>query len=564
MKKIPSILIGLVAFTLLIATSTSSAQVVINELLYNPAGDTDYGSEKLELKNIGTTAVNISSFVLCTSFFYSFEGDFAGITLAPGQILTVHLAFPGTNDANNLYLPNFPPVIPQIYSGTLGNVADEISVYNCNPFCDFGGLGADNRMVDYVQWGTTGVGPNEERHDVAADPTRAGGALWSAAAIFDFAPVATEGQSIAFDGSNGGGGELTLGTDYRVGPPTIGQNNGCFADADCNDNIACTDNRCMAGQCMFLPNDSLCPSNGMFCDGAEVCQAGTGCISAGSPCSVSQFCNETTDTCVGCQSNANCNDNNACTTDTCNNGNCVFTNIAGCCLSNATCLDANPCTLDVCTNFVCVHSPMTNCDPCVNAADCDDDDPCTNDTCESGTCTYSFSTSDCDDDDPCTDDDQCSDGACVGQPADNCCDSDSDCEDENECTDDSCETNRCVSIANDAACDDGDPCTNDDVCASGNCAGIAADDCCTENIGCNDNDDCTTDSCTNSRCVNTAIAGCPNSNDNESSGQGVPDNDNEGDSTETMNNSNRGGCGALGMIPAISMILGISLLRRRS
>jgi len=46
-----------------------------------------------------------------------------------------------------------------------------------------------------------------------------------------------------------------------------------------------------------------------------------------------------------CTNNSQCNDNNACTTDACNAGSCVYTSI--------TCNDNNPCTADACVNGVC-------------------------------------------------------------------------------------------------------------------------------------------------------------------------------------------------------------------
>jgi len=71
----------------------------------------------------------------------------------------------------------------------------------------------------------------------------------------------------------------------------------CVGPADCSDNIACTNDTCVNGSCVFTPDDSLCPDNGAFCDGLEICNAATGCISAGDPCGLTAVCNETTDAC---------------------------------------------------------------------------------------------------------------------------------------------------------------------------------------------------------------------------------------------------------------------------
>lgn len=87
-----------------------------------------------------------------------------------------------------------------------------------------------------------------------------------------------------------------------------------------------------------------------------------------------------------CQTNANCDDGNACTTDTCNNGTCVYTPI--------TCNDSNACTTDTCNPASgCVYTPIT----------CNDNDGCTTDTCNPASgCVYT--PVDCNDNDPCTTD----------------------------------------------------------------------------------------------------------------------------------------------------------------
>jgi hypothetical protein len=67
-----------------------------------------------------------------------------------------------------------------------------------------------------------------------------------------------------------------------------------------------------------------------------------------------------------------CNDNNVCTTDTCNpTTGCVFTN------NTIACDDGNACTqLDTCSGGACVPGP---------AANCDDGNACTADTCDTTT-----------------------------------------------------------------------------------------------------------------------------------------------------------------------------------
>jgi hypothetical protein len=79
-----------------------------------------------------------------------------------------------------------------------------------------------------------------------------------------------------------------------------------------------------------------------------------------------------------------CDDDNACTTDTCVDGECVNTPIV--------CDDGNACTADTCDPATgCVYTPIV----------CDDDSECTADTCDPATgCVYTPIV--CDDDSECT------------------------------------------------------------------------------------------------------------------------------------------------------------------
>jgi len=72
----------------------------------------------------------------------------------------------------------------------------------------------------------------------------------------------------------------------------------CDDNGDCNDGIACTNNTCMNGSCVYTPDNGLCPSDGQFCTGVETCNATLGCVSSGNPCSSSQTCDEPSDTCL--------------------------------------------------------------------------------------------------------------------------------------------------------------------------------------------------------------------------------------------------------------------------
>jgi hypothetical protein len=131
-----------------------------------------------------------------------------------------------------------------------------------------------------------------------------------------------------------------------------------------------------------------------------------------------------------------CDDNDACTEDSCDpNTGCVYTAIIEC-------DDNNACTEDLC-------DPNTGCS--YTDIDCDDNDACTDDSCDPNTGCVNTPV-DCDDNDACTDDSCDPNTGCVNTPVD--------CDDNNVCTDDSCDPNTgCVNTQID--CDDNDACTDD-------------------------------------------------------------------------------------------------------
>jgi len=66
---------------------------------------------------------------------------------------------------------------------------------------------------------------------------------------------------------------------------------------DCNDSIACTIDSCDedGDTCINAPDDAAC-DNGIFCDGAETCEAIAGCLFGDNPCT-GQVCNESAESC---------------------------------------------------------------------------------------------------------------------------------------------------------------------------------------------------------------------------------------------------------------------------
>lgn len=258
------------------------------------------------------------------------------------------------------------------------------------------------------------------------------------------------------------------------------------------------------------------------------------------PCSEETECDDgdacTTDTCngeAGCSHTpVTCNDNNGCTDDSCNPASgCVFVN------NTKPCTDNNACTVgDMCISGICLALPMPP---------CNDNNVCTTDSCNPATgCVFVNNTEPCTDGSACTQNDTCTAGSCVGEaitcndgsfctndtcaPATGCvftaiscsdgnacngletCDPQSgcaagvapNCNDSNACTTDSCNpATGCVFTA--VNCNDGNACTADTCAPAVGCVNTA--------INCNDNNACTTDSCnTATGCSNTAI----NCNDN--------------------------------------------------
>jgi len=206
----------------------------------------------------------------------------------------------------------------------------------------------------------------------------------------------------------------------------------------------------------------------------------------------------------------NCDDNDPCTADACNNGQCSNTPIPGCgripCISNTQCFDNDGCTNDFCaTDGFCSNTPVvcndqSSCtgDACVNGqcqytpVVCNDQNSCTTDACVNGQCVYTPVV--CNDQNSCTTD-ACVNGQCVYTQVV--------CNDQNSCTTDACVNGQCVYTP--VVCNDQNSCTTD-ACVNGQCVYTP--------VVCNDQNSCTTDACVNGQCVYTPIqgcGGCPNS-----------------------------------------------------
>ena len=166
---------------------------------------------------------------------------------------------------------------------------------------------------------------------------------------------------------------------------------GCQAGTapNCADFVACTDDSCNEGtdSCDHVANNANC-DDGLFCNGAETCNATLGCQVGGDPCP-GQVCDEGTDTCANCITDGDCSDGLFCNgAETCSAGSCQ----PGTAIN---CNDSVACTDDSC------NEATDSCNNIPNAANCDDASACTTDGCSLVTgCTYTAVT--CDDGIACT------------------------------------------------------------------------------------------------------------------------------------------------------------------
>ena len=162
-----------------------------------------------------------------------------------------------------------------------------------------------------------------------------------------------------------------------------------------------------------------------------------------------------TDTCSGACTGSprDCNDENPCTTDSCDPS-------TGCAHSNNTgpCSDGDACTTgDTCSDGTCQTGAGT--------LNCDDGNPCTNDSCNPASgCVHTDNTNACEDGNACTYGDVCAGGVCAGIAI--------------ACTSDPCiartcnGTNACsVTPLTGTTCNDGNLCTGNDLCHNGACVG---------------------------------------------------------------------------------------------
>jgi MYXO-CTERM domain-containing protein len=288
---------------------------------------------------------------------------------------------------------------------------------------------------------------------------------------------------------------------------------------ECDDGIACTLDSCdVQAGCLHEPSVALC-DDGNGCT-VDECLLATGCLNnpAPGPCNDGDGCT-VGDGCVdgACSPGTpkTCSDDNPCTDDSCvpATGDCAFVP------NTLPCDDGADCTLnDGCVGGVCTGTPLqcddniacttdscqegVGCQYAPADASCDDGNPCTADTCSAVLgCQFAPVAGPCENGDPCTVGDACQEGLCVaGTPKT--------CDDANPCTADSCvpETGDCLQAPIEAPCNDNDACTTGDSCVAGKCQGELVVGCCFANEDCPDPGlDCLTVACVAGQCKETAF-----------------------------------------------------------
>lgn len=248
----------------------------------------------------------------------------------------------------------------------------------------------------------------------------------------------------------------------------------------CDDGIACTTDSCdeAMDRCAFLPVNSVC-NDGLFCNGVEFCDSLLGCLSGPNPCDdgiacTIDSCNETLDACGHAPNAAVCQDGVFC------NGAEVCDVALGCRPGTDPCDDGIACTVGVCdegtdsclqlpNHAACVDALFCNgvetcsltlgCQP--GASPCDDGVACSIDSCDEPTDSCSHAPNDA----------ACADGLfCNGvETCDvvlGCQPGTFPCADSLACTIDTCDepTDSCIHTPDHVVCDNGIFCDGAETC----------------------------------------------------------------------------------------------------
>ena len=236
-----------------------------------------------------------------------------------------------------------------------------------------------------------------------------------------------------------------------------------------------------------------------------------------------------------CTEDADCDDSNVCTDDSCVDELCVFVknDTPNCCWTHAACGpggpwdDGLPTTIDYCQNNQCMHVlPLPG--PCDGDPwDClPDDDPCTETECVETYCMHLLIPGCCVEDDDCHDGITCTtdvcvlgdgdSGTCLYEEIPGCCNDETDCDDDYPCSLDLCINHKCQNPADleftdccvaDDECVDGFDCTTEfcDLQVNACVVSLVPDQepaCCWTHAQCDDDNSYTIDLCVDHQCDN--------------------------------------------------------------
>ena len=141
---------------------------------------------------------------------------------------------------------------------------------------------------------------------------------------------------------------------YCNGAETCDVDFGCQVGTpiDCDDGVACTADSCdeSSDSCSHAPSNAGC-DDGLYCNGAETCDADLGCQMGVLPCGA-QLCDDLDDACVECLADGDCDDSSFCNgAETCVDHACE-SGVAPC--DGLTCDEL----LDACVDLPAVPLPI--------------------------------------------------------------------------------------------------------------------------------------------------------------------------------------------------------------
>lgn len=241
------------------------------------------------------------------------------------------------------------------------------------------------------------------------------------------------------DDSDGCSGICQVEVGYAcTGAPSVCDE--CFEDIDCDDGDDCTTDTCSNNACghTTAPQGTTCLTG--------VCSSGGTCVECVEDANCGPdgpLCDTQTNSCY-CAADADCDDDNECTSEVCSQGHCAVTVLP----------IETECSIGHCNGNS--DGPMCICD---TNGDCDDQNSCSVDACVANQCSHDYSAAG----------DACDTGFCSEDQVPVClqCFQDAHCpNDEPWCKTEMAE---CVECLDDGQCDDGNECTLDgcdnDVCS---------------------------------------------------------------------------------------------------